>query len=111
MPSFTFATANLAVGLPLAGNGKLPLPYNNLQDRFYLSFLLAEVLGRSTWHNRKTKSVAKPKVPSFTFATANLAVGLPLAENGKLPLPHNNIKICFICDFASFVSAHLNKNV
>ena len=51
------------------------------------------------------------KVPSFAFATANLAVGLPLAGNGKLPSPHNNIKICFICDFASFVPAPLNKNV
>ena len=111
VPSFIFATANLAVGLPLAGNGKLPLHYNDLQDSFRLSFLLAEVLVRSTRHSRKTKSVAKPKVPSFTFATANLAIGLPLAGNGKLPSPHNNIRICFICDFANFVSAHLNKNV
>ena len=99
MPSFTFATANLAVGLPLAGNGKLPLPYNNLQDRFYLSFLLAEVLGRSMRHSRKTKLITKPKVPSFTFATANLAVGLPLAGNGKLPLPYNNLQDRFYLSF------------
>ena len=108
MPSFTFATANLAVGLPLAGNGKLPLPYNDLQDRFHLSFLLVEVLGRSTRHSRKTKLITKPKVPSFIFATANLAVGLPLAGNGKLPSPHNNIKICFICGFTNFICPHLN---
>ena len=95
VPSFTFATANLAVGLPLAGNGKLPLPYNNLQDRFYLSFLLVEVLGRSTRHCRKTKLITKPKVPSFTFATANLAVGLPLAGNGKLLSPYNNTRRTF----------------
>ena len=71
-----------------------------------------EVLGRSTRHSRKTKLITKPKVPSFTFAAANLAVGLPLAGNGKLPSPHNNIKICFICDFATlirlFLYAHLN---
>ena len=113
VPSFTFATANLAVGLPLAENGKLPSPHNIIKTSKCLSFFTWwRLLEGCTRHSRKAKFITESKVPSFTFATANLAVGLPLAENGKLPSPHNNIKICFICDFATlirlFLYAHLN---
>ena len=57
------------------------------------------LLGGCTRHSRKTKLITESKVPSFTFATANLAVGLPLAGNGKLPSHYNNLQGRFHLSF------------
>ena len=101
VPSFAFALANLDEGSRKRETSKsLYLLYLNICKKtgFRLSFCVVELKRRV----RGTVGIQiskRLKVPSFAFATANLAVGLPLAGNVKIPYMIQNREYYGLKDF------------